>query len=390
MLLVFDSHPVQYRVPVWQAMERMRTGSVHVVYASDCSVRGHMDRGFGKAVAWDEPMLEGYAHTILSAERGTPLHGWSSLGGKPLYPLIKQLHPQAVLLTGLNYRYDAEAYYAALRARVPVWLRCETQDYAVNRAAHKALLRGIVYRLAYRGLNRCFTIGELNRQHYLMHGVDAKRLCPARYCTIDRFKELSESAKVKRRSGARAKAGIASDACVVGFSGKLIPKKHPDILFAMLQHLQPTQRERLHLYFLGSGELEPQLRDAAKAAESRFGVRTHFAGFVNQSQLTDHYLALNILVLPSRRQGETWGLVANEAMQAGCSVVVSDAVGCHADFQGWQRFRVFPTGNAPDLAKAVSDLASFSRSFSWAHERLQADYSIEATASAFLKALATA
>lgn len=368
-------------------MERMCPGCVHVIYASDCSVRGHMDRGFGKEVAWDEPMLEGYAHTMLSAERGTPLRGYGSLGGKPIYSLIKQLQPQAVLLTGLNYRYDAEAYLAAQRARVPVWLRCETQDYAVTRTARKAFLRGMLYRFAYSGLSRCFTIGELNRQHYLNHGVSAKRLTPACYCTVDRFKELSEDIKLERRATARARARVEEGACVVGFSGKLIPKKHPDILYEMLNHLAPVQRQRMHLYFLGSGELESQLRDAAKKAKALFGVRTYFAGFVNQSQLPDHYLAMDLLVLPSRRQGETWGLVANEAMQAGCGVIVSDAVGCHADFQSWERFRVFPTGNSEALANSVAELAQFPRSFSWAREILEKDYSIEATAKAFLEAL---
>jgi len=30
------------------------------------------------------------------------------------------------------------------------------------------------------------------------------------------------------------------------------------------------------------------------------------------------------MVLPSRRAGETWGLVVNEALQAGCAVIVSE------------------------------------------------------------------
>ena len=51
-LLVFDSHPVQYRVPIWKEMEAMYPGSVHVVYASDCSVKGYSDKDFGKTVAW--------------------------------------------------------------------------------------------------------------------------------------------------------------------------------------------------------------------------------------------------------------------------------------------------------------------------------------------------
>ena len=46
-LIVFDSHPVQYRVPIWKSIEKNNPGTIHVVYASDCSVKGHVDSGFG-------------------------------------------------------------------------------------------------------------------------------------------------------------------------------------------------------------------------------------------------------------------------------------------------------------------------------------------------------
>lgn len=69
-LVVFDSHPVQYRVPVWRTMDKQNPESTHVVYGSDCSVRGHADIGFGVTITWDGPMLEGYAHTILGHYRG--------------------------------------------------------------------------------------------------------------------------------------------------------------------------------------------------------------------------------------------------------------------------------------------------------------------------------
>ena len=88
-LLVFDSHPVQYRAPVWQAIEKIRPGSLHVVYASDCSVRGHNDEGFGQAFAWDEPMMSGYNNTVLNCEKGVPLSKWGSLTGKGVRDMLK-------------------------------------------------------------------------------------------------------------------------------------------------------------------------------------------------------------------------------------------------------------------------------------------------------------
>src|SRR5262249_55633414 len=54
-----------------------------------------------------------------------------------------------------------------------------------------------------------------------------------------------------------------------------------------------------------------------------------FAGFVNQSELVDHYFASDIFVLPSEE--EPWGLAVNEAMCAGLPIIVSREVGCVPD-----------------------------------------------------------
>jgi glycosyltransferase involved in cell wall biosynthesis len=387
LLLVFDSHPVQYRVPVWQAMEKMVPGSVHVAYASDCSVKGHMDEGFGRAVAWDVPLMQGYPNTILSTENGPPLRGWASLTGKGTGALMDRLQPDAVLLTGLNYRYDLAACREARRRKIPVWLRCENQDESVMRSYLKAKLRSLTYRLAYRNIDRFFYIGELNRQHYLRHGVTVAQLSPARYGTVDRFAGLSPAEKASLANQTRTAAGILDGAVVVGFSGKLIPKKNPELLVSMLEFLPPPLQARIWLYFLGSGELQAKLEEmAGSAVKSGLCAGVTFAGFANQSQLPGHYATMDSFVLPSRRLGETWGLVANEAMQAGCAVIVSEAVGSGADFAGWDRFRVFPVEDARALAAHVTELSQLPRDFGWARSQL-IPYSLETTAQALLQAL---
>lgn len=387
-LLIFDSHPVQYRVPVWKEIERSLPGSIQVVYASDCSVRGYTDTGFGKNLSWDEPMLSGYKNTILNCENGTPLSGWNSLTGKGVKKIIDQVKPSAILLTGINYRYDMVALLLAKLKGIPVWLRCETQDEAHHRSGIKLLLRSFIYKIAYSSLNQVFFIGELNKQHYLNHGINPKKFIRASYSTVDRFTAFTDEQKSSIRSNTRKDAGIDAHAFVIGFSGKFIYKKNPGILFKMLDHLPPTLRSDTHLYFMGSGELETDLRTLSAHALEKYGVKTYFSGFVNQSELAAHYLAMDIMVLPSRRMGETWGLVANEAMQAGCGVIVSDAVGSSADFKSWERFRIFKGEDAQELANCVNDLYQFKRDFIWAANGLK-NYSIQATANAFIKELET-
>lgn len=385
-LLVFDTHPVQYRVPIWQKMEELKPGSVHVVYASDCSVIGHADNEFGITIGWDIPMLKGYPHSILNCEKGVPLSSWGSLTGEGVTSMINKINPSAVLLTGLNYRFDLIAYLAARKSGIPVWLRCETQDYALKRSKFKEIYRLLIYSIAYRALNKIFYIGELNKLHYIRHQISPVRLKPAYYGTKDLFIDMTTSQKNLIRTRTRLFAGINLNSVVIGFSGKFITKKNPEILFEMLASLPQDLQKRVHLYFMGAGALQPQLEAMAAEAYGKYGIKTNFTGFVNQSQLAPHYLTMDMLILPSRRMGETWGLVANEAMQAGCSVVVSDAVGCGSDFSSWERFRIFPSGDAAALAEKVADLAKYNREFDWAKQKLES-YSIDATVASLLKEL---
>jgi glycosyltransferase involved in cell wall biosynthesis len=386
LLLVLDSHPVQYRVPVWQRLDELKPQSIHVIYASDCSVRGHTDEDFGRKVAWDIPMLDGYSHIVINSENGVPLSGWNSLTGRNLRRSMICVAPDAVLLTGLNYRFDLAALLYAKQLGIPVWLRCENQDDAIHRGLVKKWIRTLIYRSLYCMIDRFFYIGNLNRDHYQKHGVSAEKLVPAYYATIDRFCVMSRSDKNQIRQNARSAQNIRATDFVIGFSGKFIPKKNPDLLFHMLPYLGSALRKRTVLYFLGSGPMAAEMEEMAATALEKWNVRSYFAGFANQSEIAKHYLAMDVLVLPSRRQGETWGLVANEAMQAGCGVVVSDAVGCSANFRSLERFEVFKEASESGLAASIERLSKFDRSFDWA-EHVMAEYSLENVAQAFLKSL---
>ena len=72
--------------------------------------------------------------------------------------------------------------------------------------------------------------------------------------------------------------------------------------------------------------------------------RVRFLGFVNQSGLPETYCASDVLVLPSSY--EPFGVVVNEAMLCGCSVIVSDCVGAGFDLvrEGRTGF-IYPCGN---------------------------------------------
>ena len=382
MLFIFDSHPVQYKAPVYQELQRLRPGGFKVIYASDCSVRGHHDKDFGQRVAWDAPLMEGYPHMVLHNERGTPLHGFRSLSGRGIFALLKRERPVAALISQFLYASDLTTYLSCLSLGIPIWIRHETQDDAFIRPPWKTILRRLYYGIAYRGVSHAFYIGQASREHLLKHGIPPARMTFSPYCTPTLRAGWKAADKQQARDALRATLGVAADETLLLFSGKLIDKKNPGLLLDALAQLGPEERQKIRLVYVGSGVLDPILRQRA----AQFAGRVIFAGFVNQGAMPDYYLAADVLALPSRRAGETWGLVVNEALQAGCGVIVSEAVGCHREFGGWERVRVIPENDAAACAKALCDLAQFPRSFDWCATEIER-YSTAAAARAIAEAI---
>jgi glycosyltransferase involved in cell wall biosynthesis len=69
------------------------------------------------------------------------------------------------------------------------------------------------------------------------------------------------------------------------------------------------------------------------------------------------YQAANLLILPSRGPGETWGLAINEAMACGLPIVASNRVGSARDLvvhekNGW----IFKADNEDSLVQTLLDV----------------------------------
>ena len=134
------------------------------------------------------------------------------------------------------------------------------------------------------------------------------------------------------------------------FSGKFIRKKRPGDIIEAVRCIPDC--ERPIIVFVGSGELEDELRSHAL----RCKVRCVFLGFKNQSQLPACYAAADTLILPSDG-GETWGLVVNEAFACGVPAIVSDSCGCSPDLiePGVTGF-TFPMGDIATLSGVIQKM----------------------------------
>jgi glycosyltransferase involved in cell wall biosynthesis len=172
----------------------------------------------------------------------------------------------------------------------------------------------------------------------------------APYCVDVTPFQCDEEARLRLRAETRREWGFAEDETVAVFSGKLSPRKGPDVLLKAAKALPDERREKLRVLFVGEGELKGELQ--ALAARPPL-VKTTFAGFQNQTQLSRFYHAADFLAMPSL-WGETWGLVVNEALHHGLPCVISDAVGSAPDLiKPGETGETFAAGDAESLAAAL-------------------------------------
>jgi glycosyltransferase involved in cell wall biosynthesis len=213
-------------------------------------------------------------------------------------------------------------------------------------------VRSSCYRIAYAPIQKALVIGRLNQEHYQAHGLSVDRHFRSPYCVVDRFEKLTNEEANVCRERVRREAGFSRQVRVLLFCGKLQNKKYPDALLEAVASMPAEERARYGILYVGSGGLEGALRLKARSLKD---VRVCFAGFKNQTELAPYYLASDVLVLPSRQMGETWGLVVNEALLAGRRVIVSRFAGCHADFNEAPGVTVFD-GSVKGLVEALRQL----------------------------------
>ena len=128
------SHPIQYQTPLLRRIALEQDIDLTVFFGSDFSVRGYRDKGFGVAVKWDVPLLDGYKHEFLPVIRDDARTGIM----RPLnYGIFSRLRGGG-LRTGGDTAFDVlwvhgystvnalHAMFAAKALGIPVLLRAES------------------------------------------------------------------------------------------------------------------------------------------------------------------------------------------------------------------------------------------------------------------------
>lgn len=329
-IAALSSHPIQYAVPLYRRLAQEPDLELTVLYCSRQGVDSYFEPSFGRRVAWDVPLLEGYSHkTLPNWSPSRTVSGPLSLFNPALLSELWSGHYDALWLHGYAYATNLLGWVAAGVRGLPLFYRCEASlRYDQLRPRHRAVLR--LKRLAMRALLRrmsaCLAIGSLNREYYLAHGVASDRIFHVPYAVDNRFFAEQAGQCRLRRSALRAGLGLGERTLVFLFAAKMTSAKAPLELLAAYAALD--QNQDVAIIFVGDG---PMRAEAERYARERKLKRVIFPGFINQSELPQWYALSDVFIRPDGICPGDWGLTVNEAMASGLAVICSDQIGAGID-----------------------------------------------------------
>lgn len=318
-LAIISTHPIQYNAPWFRRLAAPDQLEVRVFFTWRADTEPLADRDFGRDIAWDVPLLDGYDYEVVAPDGPLPTKTFWNLNRDVAGP-IRAWGADAVLVIGWNHRSHLSAMRYFHR-RIPVYFRGDStlllERAGPRRYARRVLLKGI-----YSLVDIAFFVGANNYDYFRIHGLKDNQLCFAPHAVDnDHFARDHDSREAEAEVW-RDSLGIPSDSVVFLFAGKFSPVKALDLLLASFQRLAPGRSQ--HLVLVGNGRLESMLRERARGTAN-----VHFVPFQNQSRMPVVYRLGDVICLTS--VGETWGLAVNEAMACSRTVIVSDTVGCARD-----------------------------------------------------------
>ncbi|QEM11429.1 glycosyltransferase family 4 protein [Mucilaginibacter rubeus] len=340
-LAIITTHPIQYYAPVFKLLSQ--SIEVMVFYTWGEEAQQKFDPGFGKTIAWDIPLLDGYPYQWVKNTAPNPgSHHFKGIVNPDLINQVKNWQPDAILIYGWAYNSHLKVI-RHFKNKIPLYFRGDS-TLLDGQKGIKNLLRSLVLRWVYSHVNYVFYVGTNNKAYFQKYGLKSDQLFFAPHAIDNNRFEVDRS---QEATNIRSGLGIKPDDRVILFAGKLEEKKSPQMLLdAFLSMGIPNA----HLLFVGNGPLENSLK--ASAADSE---KVHFLPFQNQSVMPAIYQSCNIFCLPSKGPNETWGLAVNEAMAAGRPVLVSDKCGCAIDLvDSGINGEMFEAGSRSSLIQKLS------------------------------------
>ena len=68
-IAIFTTHPIQYQIPLFRALEKKKNIDLTIFYASNHGIKPKVDTEFNKKFAWNINLVSGYKYKIIGSKK---------------------------------------------------------------------------------------------------------------------------------------------------------------------------------------------------------------------------------------------------------------------------------------------------------------------------------
>jgi glycosyltransferase involved in cell wall biosynthesis len=320
-LAIVVSHPIQHFAPWHREIAKLPGIDLRVFFCCDWGLINYIDPEFQVPVAWDIPLIEGYAHEFLQTKVRPKRLGFWQVDNPSVDAALERFDPDVVKVFGYAHRTNWRVAKWTKRRRKPLLLYSDSNVRA-RATWWKRQIKENVVRYFYGHVDGALYVGDNNRAYHQHYGLPEERMFPG-VLPIDRQSLLSSVPdRLAVRRAVREQHGIPQDAFVVMLCGKYVQRKRPlDLVVAA----HSARSKGLPVWSLLVGE-GPERERIEKYCRQEKVDNTVLTGFINQSNISKYYAAADIIAVTS--QYDPHPLAVSEAASFGLPVIASDKIGC--------------------------------------------------------------
>jgi len=346
---VITSHPIQYQIPLFRKLSSKVNLTVY--FAHRTTAKDQSDAGFGVEFEWDVDLLQGYRYEYLPNHSKQPnVNSYSGCDTPEIIQILNSGDYKAIIVYGWYLKVYIQAIRAANRLNIPVLVRGDSQLPGRSKL-YKRFIKRMLLPVLFKKIDGFLSVGKRFDDYLEYYGVDRTKIFWMPHSVDNQY--FSDLCKHQNITRSRQRFTQGEQDLLVLFVGKFIEKKHPLDIIRALGSLN-SSKYKVKAIFVGDGNLKSEMLALAE----KLHVNIFIEGFKNQSQLPEYYSLADMLVLPSD-EGETWGLVVNEAMACGLPAIVSNLVGCSEDLiLDGETGYTYLCGHVDELANAIKKTAT--------------------------------
>jgi glycosyltransferase involved in cell wall biosynthesis len=257
------------------------------------------------------------------------------------------------------------------RKKVVLWL----DDWGYKKHLIRKIFEPLV-RLIYLKADGILVHGRKHYLYFLKLGVDKRKIFfIGNASTI--LREFSSEDQIKRIRG------VVNTKYITLYVGGLIKRKNIDKIIKAIYYLRQKNFD-VGLLIVGQG---PEFKNLYKLTwKMKLTNYVKFLGWIPFHRLANYYLAADVFVFPA--ENEPWGLVINEALEAGIPIVTTKSIGAEElianNINGVLLNEITETNIADGVINCLTNKIDTNNQFTL---KIKEKYNYKTMANLFIKAL---